>query len=57
MPDSCPALHILRGTVARTTPSGRLIPREPEHAVDTDGRCRHCNTTVVTSTKKERRNG
>ncbi|MDN6798153.1 MAG: hypothetical protein L0L50_02420 [Propionibacterium sp.] len=55
MPDSCPALWILRGTVYQTTPSGRLKPREPEHRLDASGRCGHCHTSFTT--KKERRNG
>ena len=45
---SCPALHVLAGTIYRTTPSGRLVPRVPEHDVDPDtGRCKHCHTTVI----------
>lgn len=56
MSDPCPALRILRGTLYRTTPSGRLKPREPEHSIDASGRCGHCGSTVP-AMKKERRNG
>ncbi|QXT62733.1 hypothetical protein [Tessaracoccus palaemonis] len=52
----CPALHVLAGTLYRTTPSGRLVPREPEHAVDPEtGRCGHCHTTVITTIKRKAR--
>lgn len=44
--DTCPALWILRGTVYRTTPAGRLVRRDPEHSISpVTKRCRYCHTT------------
>lgn len=50
---SCPALHILRGTVYDQDPAGRFTPRNPECAIDpATGRCRHCRMSPGAAPKE-----
>lgn len=47
MPDSCPALWILRGAMG-VDRDGH--PIEPRCRPDASGRCGHCNSTTATHT-------
>ena len=52
---TCPALHILRGTIYDQDPAGRLTSRNPERAIDpATGRCRHRYTSRAATDKANR---